>query len=161
MLDWPTIINFGLPTVLLAVIGIALWRVIVFAGRKLFGDERKGSPGLIDTWLANLAARMQEHEKEQRDIGDRAAAHAKVSDEALRVLIDRDEPPVGAAYVASQAIYKTAANVEVIIAELKRLDEAHLVSKAAVEEMRKFEIEVREAHKRQEANQQAIIDKLP
>ena len=123
-LDWPTIVNFGLPTVLLAVFALALWKVVVFGGRKLFGDEKKGTPGLIDMWLENLATRMTEHEKEQGQISKRAQEHAQVSDEALRVLIDRDEPPVGVAYVASQAIYKTAANIELMIVSMERLEKS-------------------------------------
>jgi len=52
MLDWTEIINFGLPMVILAAIGVALWKFGWYTIHKVFGDEGKGTRGLAGEWVA-------------------------------------------------------------------------------------------------------------
>lgn len=51
MMDWQQIINYGLPMVILAAIGVAIWRISWYLIHKVFGDETKGTSGLAGEWV--------------------------------------------------------------------------------------------------------------
>ena len=103
--------SFGVPMLILAAVGIALWRITVFLGRKFFGDERKGTPGLVDNWITDLATRLKRHEDEQTKFGAEVRTTHSAMDTALQLLVESESPPIGAAFVAAKTVHQTAVEV--------------------------------------------------
>ena len=103
--------TFGIPMLILAAIGIAIWRIIVFLGRKIFGDERYDKPGLIEKWINDLAIRLRKHESEQTQLGFESKTKQNSMSSALQLLVESDSPPVGAAFIAAKAVHTTAKEI--------------------------------------------------
>ena len=98
--------NLGVAFVVIAFMGLVGWRI-------MFGTKTK--PGLLEKaaseWSAHileekqLTQRVKKHDVESRE------RDVQTSD-ALHILVQSNEPPIGTAYVAAQAVYKTALQVE-------------------------------------------------
>ena len=103
--QWNWLINQGIAVVVLAFIGVVVWRVLI-------GSAKTGYQGMLVKWAQGLSDRMGKHAEEQTDFGkQRAKEHRKELD-ALMLLVESQAPPVGAAFIAAKAVHKTAADIE-------------------------------------------------
>ena len=57
MMDWTMLANLGVPLLILAAVGWALWKIVVYLGRKLFGTDEK--PGYIGQVVADFRAFLE------------------------------------------------------------------------------------------------------
>lgn len=103
--QWQWLINQGIAVVVVAFIGLVLWRVLV-------GSAKTGYQGLLIKWANNLSDRMKDHAAEQTDFGKIRAREHRKELEALMLLVESQAPPVGAAFIAAKAVHKTAVDVE-------------------------------------------------
>jgi hypothetical protein len=103
--EYQWIVNQGVMFVILVFIGYISLRV-------LLGHEKTGKKGLLERWSDGMIDRFSTHFKEQTTLGDESKTRDGAEAESLRILVASGEPPKGAAYVAAQAVYRTAVNVE-------------------------------------------------
>ena len=103
--DWQWVINNGVAFAVLVFVGVILYRVLV-------GSKKTGYRGLLVQWADNLSKRIMTHDVAQTEFARKSQEHAAEQDDALRILVEAGEPPKGAAYIAAQAVYATAADVD-------------------------------------------------
>jgi hypothetical protein len=59
----PQLFNYGLPTILLVLLLFGLWRLCVYLGSKLFGDDK----GLVTLWVTSQISLMKAQEETSRE----------------------------------------------------------------------------------------------
>ena len=103
-MEWQWIVNNGLAVGALVFVGLILWRVLV-------GTEKTGYQGLLIRWAQGVTNRMGEHFLEQQEFGRQRAKEHKLEITALNLLVEAQDPPVGAAFLSARAVHHTATEV--------------------------------------------------
>ena len=105
MSEWNWLINNGIAVVVLVFIGFILWRVLV-------GTEKTGYQGVLVKWAQGLSDRVSEHAREVTATGKQEAKEHALQITALQLLVEAQDPPVGAAFLSAKAVHKTASDVQ-------------------------------------------------
>ena len=105
MSEWNWLINNGIAVVVLVFVGAILWRVLV-------GTEKTGYQGMLVKWAQGLSGRLTEHAKEAATNAKREAKEHSLQITALQLLVESQDPPVGAAFLSAKAVHKTASDVQ-------------------------------------------------
>ena len=103
-LEWQWVINQGMAVALVVFIGFVLWRVLV-------GTEKTGYQGLLIKWASGLANSMGQHFIDEKERGKEQSVQHCATMSALHLLVESQDTPVGAAFIAAKAVHKTAENV--------------------------------------------------
>ena len=104
MAEWQWLVNNGIALVVLLFVGFVAWRVLV-------GTEKTGYQGLLVQWAQNLSKRVVDHAKEATSFGAQREKEHKLEITALQLLVEAQDPPVGAAFLSARAVHHTAAEV--------------------------------------------------
>ena len=132
-MDWALWFQLGVPMVILAAIGMAIWRTAVFMGKRLFGDGTKDNRGYVDRWFAGEQKwrnALTERLEQQQELCDKHADCLKLLDQTLQngqqiaqngnallaALVALHEDPGGSVHDAMEIIHET--NVD--MAKMKR-----------------------------------------
>jgi len=105
MSEWQWIVNNGLAVAVVVFVGLVLWRVLV-------GSEKTGYQGILIRWAQGITDRMGVHFTEQMEHGKVQDAQHAITLSALHLLVESQNPPVGAAFLSAKAVHKTAHEVE-------------------------------------------------
>ena len=103
-MEWQWIVNNGIAVVVLGFIGVVLWRVLV-------GTEKTGYQGVLVLWAQNLSKKVTEHAKEATATGKREEKEHALQITALNLLVESQDPPVGAAFMSARSVHHTATEV--------------------------------------------------
>jgi hypothetical protein len=91
-------------------IGVLLWKVLV-------GSRSSGYQGLLIKWANNLSRNISIHSKETTKDHD-------AQTNALQLLVESQNPPIGAAFIAAKAVHTTADNVDLLLKKVHSAQEA-------------------------------------
>ena len=110
-MEWNWVLNQSVAIAVLVFVGLVAWRVLV-------GTAKTGYQGLLIKWAQGLSDRMSAHADEQTKLGKiREKEHlAEIS--ALQLLVEAQDPPVGAAFLSAKAVHKTAKEVSQLQASM-------------------------------------------
>ena len=104
MAEWQWLVNNGIALVVLVFVGLVLWRVLV-------GSEKTGYQGVFIKWAQSLSKRVADHTTTIEELGEQRVKEHKLEITALNLLVEAQDPPVGAAFLSARAVHHTAAEV--------------------------------------------------
>ena len=102
--QWQWLVNQGIAVAVVAFVGFILWRVLV-------GTEKTGYQGMLVKWAQGLSTRLTTHAAEATALGKQEQKEHALQITALQLLVESQDPPVGAAFLSAKAVHKTAADV--------------------------------------------------
>ena len=117
MEQWKWLINQSIAVAVLVFVGIVLWRVLI-------GTEKTGYQGMLVQWAQGLSGRLKNHADESMKLGRQREREHKLEITALQLLVEAQDPPVGAAFLSARAVHKTAAEVQQLRQSLREFMKA-------------------------------------
>jgi hypothetical protein len=78
MPDWPSIVNFGVPMVILSAVGVALWKLGWYVVFKVFGNEVKGTRGIVGEWVDVEKKEKEANTEALKKVSERLDAQTQV-----------------------------------------------------------------------------------
>ena len=102
--EWQWLFNNGIAIAVLAFVGFVLWRVLV-------GTEKTGYQGVLIKWGQGLSKRLSDHATEATNFGRLREKEHKLEINALNLLVESQDQPVGAAFLSAKAVHRTASEV--------------------------------------------------
>jgi hypothetical protein len=109
--DYQWMLNNGIAVVVMGFFMFVIWRVLV-------GTKSTGYQGLLIKWANNLSRNITTHAKEATQEFDRATTERGAQISALQLLVESQNPPIGAAFIAAKAVHTTADNVDLLLKEV-------------------------------------------
>jgi uncharacterized membrane-anchored protein YhcB (DUF1043 family) len=112
MSEYQWLLNNGIAVVVLLFVGVVLWRVLI-------GTAKNGYQGVLVKWASSLSEKIEiqgqaqdAHHQKTTELGEVSRQEYKALDNAISLLVESQDPPVGAAFIAAKAVHSTAENVE-------------------------------------------------
>ena len=102
--EWQWLLNNGIAIAVLVFVGFVMWRVLV-------GTEKTGYQGVLVKWAQTLSKRVLDHATEATELGRQREKEHKLEITALNLLVEAQDPPVGAAFMSARAVHHTEAEV--------------------------------------------------